>query len=329
MEKQISQLTSPQKHPSKRRLAVFASYDRNHLVNNYVVYYLKELNKVSDIIFVADNSLSETEKEKIRPLTINIIAERHGEYDFGSYKRGYLWAEENDLIGHYEQLIYCNDSVFGPIHPFGPIFSSMEKKQELDFWGMFMIKAEAKTEENIRKKDYAHSYFIVFSCKVATSVAFNNFMYGITKLQNKDAIIKEYEVGLSQILINKGFRGDGYMSGPYNTPHRKGALSLIKNGFPFLKKSLFDLKYLSVKAWCYNLWRYKSIIAKSAPNYPIHFTEEYLHSYVGKKKLQKQLLKLRFRIPVISRFFFYKKVTKSGYLVVKILSIPVYRRKQS
>lgn len=324
MEKQTSQFKSPK----EKRLAVFASYDKNCKINDYIVYYLKELNKVSDIIFVADNPLDEVEKEKIRSLTISIIAEKHGEYDFGSYKRGYLWAEEKNILDHYEQLIFCNDSAFGPFYPFEPIFSKMEKIPEIDFWGIYMTKAETKTEKNIRKKDHAQSYFIVFDHKIVTSAIFKSFIHDITKLKNKDTIIEKYEVGLSQLLISKGFRCGGYMSGPDNAPHKKNALHLIERGFPFLKKSLFDLNYINKKVWCYDLWKYKSIVKKSAPPFPLHFIEKYLNEYVGKKKLKKQFLKLRFRIPVISRFLFYKKVTRKGYLIIKILSLPVYRRKQ-
>lgn len=311
-----------------KRLAIFASYDSKEKINDYVIYYLKELSKVSDIIFVADNFLSETEKEKIHSLTIHIIAERHGEYDFGSYKRGYMWADKDNILNHYGQLIFCNDSVFGPFYSFGSIFSAMEKRPAIDFWGIFMVKAKTEEEQNIRKKDHAQSYFMVFTHKIMTSMRFRNFMRGITKLRNKEDIIKEYEIGLSQALINEGFRCDGYMKGTDNAPHKKNALKLINTGFPFLKKSLFSPNYLNQKVWCYNLWKYKSVIAKFAPSYPLCFIEKYLHTYIGKQKLKKQFFKLRLRIPIISRFLFYKKVTKKGYLVVKVLSVIVYKRKQ-
>lgn len=309
------------------RLAVFASYDKYNIVNDYVIYYLKELNKVADIVFVADNTLGKTELEKIRPLILHLITEKHGGYDFGSYKRGYFWAERNGLLDNYEQLIFCNDSVFGPFHPLKPIFSEMGKNGKADFWGIFMVDTSNKVECNIRDKIHAQSYFIVFNRNVATSKKLKDFMNNIVKLKNKNDIVKEYEIGLSQTLIHEGFRCASYMSSLDNDPHRKSALKIIQKGFPFLKKSLFSAASLNKKAWCYNLWRYKSVISEITPSYPVHSIEDYLSKYLGKKQLRKQLFKLRFRIPPISRFLFYKKMTKKGYLIVKILSFPVYRSK--
>lgn len=317
----------PNQHKAKR-LAIFACYDSEGRINDYVVYYLKELSNVADIIFVADNFLKEKEKEKIYSLTKYIIAEKHDEYDFGSYKRGYLWAEKNDILNHYNQLIFCNDSVFGPFYSFDSIFSVMKKKQKIDFWGMFMVKAKTEEEQNIRKKDHAQSYFIVFNHRVVNATVFKNFMRDITKLQNKEDVIKEYEIGLSQILINEGFRCYGYMNGADNAPHKENALKIIEAGFPFLKKSLFNPNYLNRKVWCYSLWKYESIIAEISQAYPLHLIKDYLYIHIGKRKLKKHLLKLRFRIPVVSRFFFYRKVTKNGDLIIKVLSLIVYRRKQ-
>ncbi len=299
---------NPKKDSSVRRLAIFASYDKNEVINDYVVYYLKELNKVSDVIFVADNPLKEEGREKIRPFTAHIIAEKHGEYDFGSYKRGYLWAKETGLLSNYDQLIYCNDSVFGPIHPFDPIFSKMERRQATDFWGMFTIKEKSPAETNLRKKTHAQSYFIVFNSKVVSSEIFSNFMHNITKLQSKSAIIENYEVGLSQMLINSGFQCDGYMSSSANEPRKKHAMKIIKDGFPFLKKSLFnDLEKIGKKTRRYDIWKYKLIIEKVAPHYPLYFIEDYLYMHMGKKKLKKQLFRLRFRISVITKLFLFKK----------------------
>ena len=69
---------------------VFAHYDKYNSIQEYVLYYLKELRKVADtIIFVSDSNLPESEISKVQPLVKLVIATPHGEYDFGSYKRGF------------------------------------------------------------------------------------------------------------------------------------------------------------------------------------------------------------------------------------------------
>lgn len=322
-------MTNEYKCSQKKRLTIFASYDKNNIVNDYVHYYLKELKKISDVVFVADNTLNDFEKEKVRPFVVHMIVGKHGEYDFGSYKRGYLWAEEKNLLSSYDQLIYCNDSVFGPIYPLGPIFSYMESKLSLDFWGIFMTQAKVKAKKNLRQQIHVQSYFIVFNRKVINSLAFKNFMHSIKKLRNKNDIVEEYEIGLSQKLIKAGFHCGSYMNAANNAPHRKNALTLLKKGFPFLKRSLFHSSCLRKKSWCYALWRYEQVIRKFAPNYPVHFIKDYLYAYIGEKKLRSHFFILRFRIPVIARFFFQRKTTKRGYVIIKVLSLTIYRKRQS
>ena len=51
-------------------LAVFASFDKDSVVHPYVIYYLRELSKVADIIFVTDNFLGGDEIEKVKKLTL-------------------------------------------------------------------------------------------------------------------------------------------------------------------------------------------------------------------------------------------------------------------
>ena len=77
-----------------KRAVVFAHYDKDSVIDDYVVYYVENLKKVADIVvFVSCNNLSEEEKQKLE--VNHIISEEHEEYDFGSYKRGFLYLKDN------------------------------------------------------------------------------------------------------------------------------------------------------------------------------------------------------------------------------------------
>lgn len=96
-----------------KRTAVFAHYDKNNLIQDYVVYYLSELKKCAEkIIFVSDSDVLPVELKKIEDIVEHSIIGRHGEYDFGSYKRGFLYAKENNLLTTCEELILANDSCY-------------------------------------------------------------------------------------------------------------------------------------------------------------------------------------------------------------------------
>ena len=94
-----------------KRIAIFAHYDKDNLIEDYVLYYLSELKKnVDDIIFVSDSNIKQQELDKIKSLVRHYIVGKHGEYDFGSYKRGFKWSNKNLNLANYDELIFCNDS---------------------------------------------------------------------------------------------------------------------------------------------------------------------------------------------------------------------------
>ena len=65
----------------------------------YVIYYLSALREVCDkIIFVSDSDLPENEKNKLSFFCDFVQAYHHGQYDWGSYKFGYIIAKQNNLL---------------------------------------------------------------------------------------------------------------------------------------------------------------------------------------------------------------------------------------
>ena len=160
--------------PQYKRVAVFASFSKDLVITEYMVYYLRELNKVADgIIFVADNYYPEEEINKIKDFIIYAECQKHREYDFGSYKRGLIWALESGILKDAQELIMCNDSCVGPVFPFAEMFDEMDRRNK-DFWGITQ-------NEDVNFDRHIQSYFMAFSNKVFNSECFINFFKQIKK----------------------------------------------------------------------------------------------------------------------------------------------------
>lgn len=177
-----------------KRAVIFAHYDKDNLVDDYVVYYLQALRKIANtIVFVSCNDLSE--KERLKTGADIIIAEPHREYDFGSYKRGVLALNTDD----YDEIIFANDSCYGPLYSLEPIFEQMSNKT--DFWGITCNKwFDSKVRPHIQ------SYFLVFGKKVFGELA--GFLNSVKEEPEKKAVIEKYEIGLSEYLHAHGFSSD-------------------------------------------------------------------------------------------------------------------------
>ncbi len=214
----------------KKYIAVFAHYDKHDIVDDYVLYYLENLKLIADkIIFVSDNNLPEIEQNKLKNLCHIIIAQKHGEYDFGSYKRGL--EEAYKLSDEFDSIIIANDSCYGPLKPLDNIFKSMEFS-DCDFWGL--------TVNQEQYLPHLQSYFLVFNKKIINSDVFKSFFRNVKHEDNKQNIIENYEIALTPEFVNQGFKMDSFIKKIFEdnpTIHMEYSDFLIKNNFPFFKVS--------------------------------------------------------------------------------------------
>ena len=306
-----------------KRLCIFAHWDKDNIIEDYVLYYLSELKKVcSTIIFVSDCDLSNTEISKLQGIADFTIAEKHGEYDFGSYKRGFFFALKQNL--EFDELIFANDSCYGPFYQLEPIFTKMEKRK-LDYWGLTKNSYGIKKSQSINLpiwNPHIQSYFLVFSRKVFESEVFINFIQSIKKEPDKDSIIINYEVGLSNLLQKSKFRDGVYInrfSHTENPISSKWKKMIKRYKYPFLKtaivyRGLFVLG--EVKDW-------KEVI-KSVSDYPVEFIEKHSKRYYYPEPCLFETFnpyrKIRFRILQNTPMEFRKIVIFCEKYLYKILN---------
>ncbi|NOR55349.1 MAG: hypothetical protein GQ531_04015 [Sulfurovum sp.] len=181
------------------RACVFAHYDKDDRVDDYVYYYLGELlTVVQKLVFVTVSNISKDDIGKLKNLNIEVIKRENIGYDFYSYKIGI----EHLSLDLYDELIICNDSAFGPLVPIQNIFDAMQDK-ECDFWGI---------TDSALVAYHLQSYFIVFNKPILQSFVFTNFWNRVKILNDKDEIIKQYEVGLSRILLKNKFISKSFIN---------------------------------------------------------------------------------------------------------------------
>jgi lipopolysaccharide biosynthesis protein len=182
-----------------KRCAIFAHFDKNDTVDDYVFYYLKNLSKVSsDIIFVSTSNLSIGTIERLKGICTNVIIRKNIGYDFMSWRMGIKSIPDLDF---YDDLIICNDSVYGPFSCLESIFDTMDQKK-CHFWGLTESHAIAY---------HLQSYFVVFRKEILFSNQFREFWASVDQLDIKKQIIEEYEIGLTQTLLKANCKPGVYI----------------------------------------------------------------------------------------------------------------------
>lgn len=269
-----------------KRAAVFAHYDRDGIVDDYVIYYLKALKEVAqEVIFVSCIELSEDEKSKLNGAADFVIAENHDEYDFGSYKRGfqYLFNRLND----FDELIFANDSCYGPLYPLKEVFAEMSGKY--DFWGITRNKfgmAKINGRYRIFKRPHLQSFFLVFAKNVFISKIFQEFLFSVKHCDEKNDVVINYEIGLTELLLAQGFSSGAYINALYRFNHvvlSFWRLLVEKYRMPFVKCSV--LRLVNYDLTTADRWR--ETLQKHT-NYPVEIIEKNLERtrQKGAKEIQ-------------------------------------------
>ena len=191
---------------SKKRAVVFAGYSSNGLVFDDVFSYLSELKNYSDyIVVVYDNErLIDGEKEKLLKAGADaIIEQRHEEYDFGSYKRGFFFLKERGILDSVDKLLLCNDSVIFQGRSLAPFFKREEKK---DFYG-FTLYRRGVFPDTFEWGNIPHiqSYFLSISKEIYSQEWFVDFMKSVQKQNHKYNVIAKYEIGISKLIEKHGY----------------------------------------------------------------------------------------------------------------------------
>lgn len=222
-----------------KRAVIFAHYDKQNIIDDYVVYYLKALREIVDeLVFVS--CCSDLDTGSIGGIVSKIIVESHKEYDFGSYKRGYLYLKER--LNEFDELIFVNDSCYGPFYSLKNIFDEMDSK-ECDFWGI--TKNNYGYRKNLSslfvKRPHIQSYFISFKRGVFSLRIFDDFMQSITTQNKKREIISKYEIGLSELLYENDYKSATYIKvfeNVNNSAILKWRQLISEYNMPFLKCSV-------------------------------------------------------------------------------------------
>jgi len=212
-------------------VCIFSHFDKNNLIDDYVIYYIQKLNKMGiDILFISTSQIDDQESLKIEKYCIDVIFKENSGYDFGAWKSGLEYLG-NKLL-EYEELIMCNDSVYAPLFDLNVMFNKM-RNNDYDFWGI---------SDNFEIKYHLQSYFMVFNKNVFSSELFKSFWNNYKLYKLKRNIIQKYEIEFSRNLLKNDFRMGVYI--PYKKFQSK---EYVNSTLKFYKRSIIDFNSPIIK----------------------------------------------------------------------------------
>lgn len=220
---------------TQKKMCILSCFSKNCKINEWQMYLIKSLfNQFGKLIIIFDNPIIPKELDKIKKYSIFVQCKRHNEYDFGSYKIGYFFLKENDLL-NIDQLVILNDSCFGPIFDLSNMMKIMENKR-VNFWGITI---------NNEYKEHIQSYFIVFDKKVIKSNLLYIFLKKVKHRKSSFEVILSYEIKLTKYISKHKFTYSSYIPKQYN--NNIFNIHPNKTYFPALLIKEFKCPFIKIK----------------------------------------------------------------------------------
>lgn len=244
------------------KICLFSSYSLDNIIPNYVKYYLENLKKYFDEIILITNrrEIITHDINFLNVMGVSLKMVENEGLDFGMWYKSIM--ELN--IDKYNQIGLINDSCILFDNKGLDKIMRWVNSNNLDYCG---ITDSGEIGYHIQ------SYFIIIKESIIPKVYEYFRKYGI--INNIRDLINKYEVGLSQYLLNSGYKIGSYFS---HIDYDSSNISivdipeLIKNGYPMIKKKPLtnsfredEISYLKTINFDFKI-PYKEIISKKISN---------------------------------------------------------------
>ncbi len=225
------------------RLCIFAYYDKDGIIDNYIVFLLKAMRECcKEQIVVINGFLTVDNEKKIKPYCTKIIYRENIGYDITAFKEAYLSLEN---LNEYDEILFYNQTIFGPVCSLKTMFNTMAGRN-VDFWGLSMHSGAKKASWNNDEKITPHiqSYFFAVRKKMFISDEFIAYWRNLPMINSYWDAVSKHEVKFTEHFDKLGFKWGVYLDtqnlNNYNDyPVIGMPAEMLRRQSPFIKRKSF------------------------------------------------------------------------------------------
>ena len=225
-----------------KRLGIFAYYDADGVVDDYVLRLVSETGKhCVRQIFVVNGTLTAQSEEKVRALGAELMYRENRGYDITAY-RDALLAQQ---LGNYDEVLFYNQTIFGPVCSLDAMFAEMGAR-DVDFWGLSRHKGakHASWDENESFPPHVQSYWFAVRRPMLTDERFLSYWRGLPAIESYWDAVRRHEVVFTKHFADLGFSWDVFLHTEQDEVRNDYPLmgkpkEMLERGCPFVKRKVF------------------------------------------------------------------------------------------
>ena len=189
------------------RIGIFATYDPEGIVDDYIVFLLRDMRaNLSRLVVVANGTLTEAGRRRLLAVADELHERPNTGFDVAAWQEGLVRHVGFDRLAEYEELILFNDSFFGPLYPFADMFEAMAPRN-IDFWGLSehgTTRGTGLCPYGCRPR-YLQTYFLVFRNRLMTDPAFRAFWEELPVFRHFEELADRFAGVLTRHFADRGF----------------------------------------------------------------------------------------------------------------------------
>lgn len=192
-----------------KRIGLFVFFDKQGIVDDYVLYLLTSINEELDrLVIIANGMLTADGRKKLEALTKDVFVRENRGYDTAAWKEaivGYLGWE---VLKKYDEIVFFNDTFYGPLYSFHAVFEKMQTKN-VDFWG---LSCHDEAPDASKKGKYGYwprhiqSFFLVVRKRMHTSYEFKKYWEDMPIVEGYNEVIANHETIFTETFSNAGYK---------------------------------------------------------------------------------------------------------------------------
>ncbi len=225
-----------------RRACIFSFYDEHGVIDEYVIFFLRELGKfVERILFYSNGPLSRDSEIALSGYVDEVILRPNEGYDVMAYKEGLEKIGSDSNV--YDEIILANHTCYGPVFPFSELFNEMARRR-CDFWGVtaHMAMTPNPLTGTGTLPYHLNANFIAVRRDMLRTQTFRKYWSEMRISASYEEAILSHEAVFTEYFTNLGYTADSYINSATYGSHYPAILDIdetLLDRNPLIKRRAF------------------------------------------------------------------------------------------